>query len=78
MLAIAADCESPFVAVALGDTLALTLETMARAHYQQLPVMDPSSPNGFLGLISYDALLSAYSQELSSRKAGELARSSLV
>ena len=75
MLAIAADCESPFVAVTREDSLAVTLERMATAHYQQLPVVD--HPGGQLvGLISYDDLLQAYSSELQTRRSG-LASSTL-
>src|SRR5690606_5363890 len=33
MLAIAADCESPFVSVKKNETLAVALERMATAHY---------------------------------------------
>lgn len=68
MLAIAADCESPFVSVLEHETLAVALERMARAHYQQLPVVRDGA--GIVGLISYDDLLSAYSRELSQRRSG--------
>lgn len=71
MLAIAADCESPFVSVGVNDSLALALERMARARYQQLPVTE--RPKGselpvLVGLISYDDLLQSYSRELATRR----------
>jgi len=76
MLAIAADCESPFVSVDVNDSLALALERMAQFRYQQLPVQnakgnvtDPDQPSDALvGLITYDDLLQAYSRELSTRR----------
>lgn len=68
LLAIAADCESALVWVEPRDTLAVALERMARAHYPELPVFDPSRPAEPLGLISYDALLQAYSRELGARR----------
>jgi CIC family chloride channel protein len=67
MLAIAADCESPFVSVTRNDSLALALERMAVSHYQQLPVVD-AKVKKVLGFISYDDLLQAYSRELSQRR----------
>jgi len=69
-LAIAADCESPFVSVSVKDSLALVLEKMAVAHYQQLPVVDATDGTEILGLITYDDLLQSYSQELTSRRRG--------
>lgn len=71
MLAIAADCESPFVSVKKNETLAVALERMATAHYQQLPVVD--SARNIVGLINYDDLLSAYSRELAQRRRGHAA-----
>jgi CBS domain-containing protein len=76
MLAIAADCESPFVSVDVEDSLALALERMAQHRYQQLPVERAKSKGAELesgndrlvGLISYDDLLQAYSRELSQRR----------
>lgn len=70
MLAIAADCESPFVCVSGKDSLALALETMAVAHYGQLPVVRSDTDRTILGVISYDDLLQAYSRELSFRRSG--------
>lgn len=67
MLAIAADCESPFVSVTQNDSLALALELMAVSHYQQLPVVD-SKEKRVIGFISYDDLLQAYSRELRQRR----------
>ena len=71
MLAIAADCESPFVSVSAEDSLALALERMARARYQQLPVLEvapgETTPQ-LVGLISDDDLLQAYSRELATRR----------
>lgn len=64
LLAVAADCESPFVSVSPDDSLALALEKMAAAHYQQLPVMTRGD-HRLVGLISYDELLQSYSKELS-------------
>jgi CIC family chloride channel protein len=69
MLAIAADCESPFVYVKTNDSLALALEKMAVSHYQQLPVVEDEDPTQVLGLITYDDLLTAYSRELTTRRA---------
>lgn len=71
MLAIAADCESPFVSVTRKDSLALALERMAVSHYQQLPVVDDKQER-VLGFISYDDLLQAYSRELSQRRGARL------
>lgn len=71
MLAIAADCESPFVSVTREDSLALALERMAVSHYQQLPVVD-STQARVLGFISYDDLLQAYSRELTKRRGAHL------
>ncbi len=70
LLAIAADCESPFVSVGVKDSLALALEKMAMAHYQQLPVVCAQDENKILGLITYDDLLQSYSRELTSRRRG--------
>jgi CBS domain containing-hemolysin-like protein len=67
MLAIAADCESPFVSVTRKDSLAVALERMAVSHYQQLPVVNANKTR-VLGLISYDDLLQAYSRELSQKR----------
>jgi CIC family chloride channel protein len=69
MLAIAADCESPFVSVRKTDTLALALEKMAVSHYQQLPVVDDGQPCEVLGMITNDDLLQSYSRELTARRA---------
>ena len=68
MLAIAADCQSPYISLQEEDSLALALEVMAKSHYQELPVEGPDSE--IIGLIAYDDLLEAYSSELSSRKDG--------
>jgi CBS domain containing-hemolysin-like protein len=76
MLAIAADCESPFVSVKITDSLALALEQMAQTRYQQLPVVTQSCAEGesgagsdqLVGLIAYDDLLQAYSRELAKRR----------
>lgn len=70
MLAIAADCETPFVCLSTDDSLAVALERMATTHYQQLPVVDEAKPSRLVGLITYDDLLQAYSRELSYRKRG--------
>lgn len=70
MLAIAADCETPFVCLRTDETLAVALERIATSHYQQLPVVDATKPDQLVGLITYDDLLQAYSQELSYRKRG--------
>jgi len=59
-LAVLADCESAFVSVTLTDSLAVALERMTRAHYEQLPVFDPKDPARPLGLISRGDLLVAY------------------
>ncbi len=67
-LAIAADCESPFVSVAPTDSLATALERMAESHYQQLPVLDAAKK--VVGVVSYEALLQAYSSELARRRFG--------
>jgi len=67
MLAIAADCESPFISVDVRDSLALALERMARFRYQQLPVLDGPGA-AMVGLIAYEDLLQAYSRELSKRR----------
>jgi CIC family chloride channel protein len=68
MLAIAADCETPFVSVSTQDSLALALENMAKAHYQQLPVVDSVAGTQLVGLISYDELLQSYTRELALRR----------
>ncbi|MCH2108131.1 MAG: chloride channel protein [Polyangiaceae bacterium] len=68
MLAIAADCESPYLSVGLHETLAGALEKMAQSHYQQMPVEDEEK---VIGLISYDDLLETYSRELTARKNAE-------
>ncbi len=76
MLAIAADCESPFVSVCVTDSLALALEKMAQSRYQQLPVLShaispsPEPNRTLIGLIAYDDLLQAYSRELALRRRG--------
>lgn len=74
MLAIAADCESPFVCVDVSDSLAVALEKMAQTRYQQLPVTDQkfadAATSALVGLISFDRLLQAYSKELALRRRG--------
>jgi len=70
MLAIAADCESPFVGVELHDSLALALEKMATARYQQMPVLDEAAGGKLVGMIAYDDLLQSYSRELAKRRRG--------
>jgi predicted transcriptional regulator len=78
MLAIAADCESPFISVDEEDSLALALERMAQFRYQQLPVRSTNAKSADLdggldclvGLIAHDDLLQAYSRELSKRRMG--------
>ena len=67
-LAIAADCEMPFVSVAESDSMGTALERFASSHYPQLPVVHDDDPERILGLLSYEDLLQAYSQELMRRR----------
>jgi CIC family chloride channel protein len=70
-LAIAADCAGPLVSVSPNDSLAVALEQFAASHCQQLPVVDGDEHQRIVGLLSYEALLQAYSQELLRRRLGE-------
>ncbi len=67
-LAIAADCEMPFIYVTEADTMGTALERFASSHYPQLPVVDPEDPHHIVGLLGYEDLLQAYSKELMRRR----------
>lgn len=68
LLAIAADCASPFASVTTEDSLAFALESMAKTSYQQLPVVSVGPEARLVGWISYDHLLQTYTRELSERR----------
>jgi chloride channel protein, CIC family len=67
-LAIAADCAVPLVSVGPDDSLATALERFASSHFPELPVVEPGAGGKILGLLGYEELLEAYSQELLRRR----------
>lgn len=68
-LALAADCEGPYVSVHDDESLAVALERMAASRYSQIPVVSRSEPPAFRGLISHEDLLNTYAAELRGRAA---------
>lgn len=70
-LAIAADCAMPLVTVTRDDTLDTALERFASSHFPVLPVVDAVGSRRIVGLLGYEAVLRAYSRELTRRRVGD-------
>ncbi len=68
-LAVAADCEGPYVFVHDDESLAVALERMAASRYSQIPVVSRAEPPELRGLISHEDLLRTYTAELRGRAA---------
>lgn len=68
-IAIAQDCAVPIVTLTPDDSLASALESFSTSRCPQLPVVSKDGSDHLIGLLSYEELLEAYSQELMRRRA---------